>query len=227
MTSTAPPIIPTTIPTTLPTSNLTQPQPQTTTPTPSSIRTFLTRLHDSASNALSHRRPWAELLDRTSFSQPESLTDAASRIRKNYSYFRVNYLTLITLTLAASLAAHPFSLLTLAAVVAAWCFLYLFRQSDQPLVLFNREFSDTETLLLLGVFSVFAVFLTSVGSVLLSALVIGVGIVCVHGAFRVPEDLFLDDQDSGIGAGASVGFLSFLGAATKSAPGAGGSSSVV
>lgn len=55
-------------------------------------------------------------------------------------------------------------------------------------------------------------FLTSVGSLLISALLIGLGIVCTHGAFRVPEDLFLDDQEP-----ANVGFLSFLGGAASSA----------
>ena len=36
---------------------------------------------------------------------------------------------------------------------------------------------------------------------------VGVGIVCVHGAFRDPEDLFMDDQDT---AG-STGLFSFIG----------------
>ncbi|KAJ8425715.1 hypothetical protein Cgig2_009486 [Carnegiea gigantea] len=76
----------------------------------------------------------------------------------------------------------------------------------------SGSFSDKETLGLLVIVSVFVIFLTSVGSLLMSALVIGVAIVCVHGAFRVPEDLFLDDQEPG---GAATGFLSFLGGATK------------
>lgn len=56
------------------------------------------------------------------------------------------------------------------------------------------------------------VFLTNVGSVIISALLVGVGIVCAHGAFRVPEDLFLDDVQEN----ASTGFLSsFLGGAAS------------
>lgn len=51
------------------------------------------------------------------------------------------------------------------------------------------------------------IFLTSVGSVLVSALMVGAAIVCAHGAFRVPEDLFLDEQE----AQASMpGFLSYF-----------------
>jgi hypothetical protein len=134
-------------------------------------------------------------------------------VRKNYSYFRVNYLTAIALVLAFSLLSHPFSLLVLLGLLSAWLFLYLFRPSDQPLVLFGRTFSDKETLGILTVTSLFVVFLTTVGSLLISALFVGVAVVCVHGAFRVPEDLFLDEQESS----ASTGFLSFLGGAATNA----------
>lgn len=48
------------------------------------------------------------------------------------------------------------------------------------------------------------------------AVFVGVAAVCAHGVFRVPEDLFLDEQDSSIG-GETTGFLSFLGAATRGA----------
>ncbi|KAF8406563.1 hypothetical protein HHK36_008651 [Tetracentron sinense] len=41
----------------------------------------------------------------------------------------------------------------------------------------------------------FICLFTSVGSLLISTLMIGFAIVCAHGAFRVPEDLFLDDQE--------------------------------
>lgn len=58
------------------------------------------------------------------------------------------------------------------------------------------------------VLTIFVVFLTAVGSLLISALMVGLAIVCAHGAFRVPEDLFLDDQEV-----SSSGFLSFLGGA--------------
>nr|GEX44491.1 PRA1 family protein B3-like [Tanacetum cinerariifolium] len=38
------------------------------------------------------------------------------------------------------------------------------------------------------------------------------GVLCVHGAFKVPEDLFLDEQEPVNG-----GFLSFLGGAASNA----------
>ncbi|MCD7470212.1 PRA1 protein B3 [Datura stramonium] len=66
-------------------------------------------------------------------------------------------------------------------------------------------FSERETLGILIVSTVVVIFLTSVGSVLVSALMIGLAIVCTHAAFRAPEDLFLDEQES-----PANGLLSFL-----------------
>lgn len=180
------------------------------------LRAFISRLTDSIRHAFSQRRPWLELIDRNSFSRPESLSEATSRVRKNYSYFRINYLTLLAVVLALSLISHPFSFLTLICLLAAWLFLYLFRPSDQPLVVFGRTFSSRETLGILVVVTVVVVFLTSVGSLLISAVLIGMSIVCVHGAFRVPEDLFLDDQEY-----SGPGLLNFLGGAATSAAAAG------
>ncbi|KAL7597646.1 hypothetical protein Lser_V15G26755 [Lactuca serriola] len=177
------------------------------------LRAFLARLTESTRRAFARRRPWYELIDRTAFSKPDSLTDATSRIRKNFNYFRVNYLTLLSGVLAFSLLSHPFSLLTIVSLLCAWLFLYLFRPADQPVVINGRTFSDKEILGILVVLTVFVVFLTSVGSLLMSASLIGLGIICVHGAFRDPEDLFLDDQEiPGTGL-----FSSFTGAATSAA----------
>ncbi|KAL8215169.1 hypothetical protein R6Q57_004618 [Mikania cordata] len=177
------------------------------------LRAFVSRLTDSTRRAFTRRRPWYELVDRTAFSRPESLSDATSRIRKNYNYFRINYITLLSAVLAFSLLSHPFSLLTIVSLVAAWLFLYIFRAPDQPVIIGGRTFSDREILGILIVLTAFVVFLTSVGSLLMSATLIGLGIICVHGAFRDPEDLFLDDQEiPGTGL-----FSSFTGAATSAA----------
>ncbi|KAL6545113.1 PRA1 protein B1 [Orobanche hederae] len=184
-------------------------QPPIATP---AFRTFLSRLSASIRHGLSQRRPWLELLDRSSFTRPDSLTEAASRIRKNFSYFRINYVSLLALSLAFSLLSHPFSLLVLLSLLAAWLFLYAFRPSDQPVVVAGRTFTDREILGILVVSTIIVVFLTSVGSLLISALLVGLAVVCAHGAFRMPEDLFLDEQEP-----ISSGFLSFLGGAASSA----------
>ena len=201
----APPPLPISTPQSNTTTTTAQSPPPIATP---AFRAFVSRLSSSLRQSFSERRPWSELLDRSSMSRPESLAEAYSRIRKNASYFRVNYVTLIALALALSLVTHPFSLLVLLSLLAAWSVLYLFRPSDQPLVLFGRSFSGRETLAALVVITVFVVFVSSVGSLLISALTVGLAVVCAHGAFRVPEDLFLDDQEPG-----NAGLLSFLGGA--------------
>ncbi|KAM7271551.1 hypothetical protein ACFE04_030765 [Oxalis oulophora] len=181
----------------------------TTTP---AFRAFISRLTSSLRQGFSQRRPWYELVDRSALSRPDSVTDAVTRIRKNLTYFKVNYITLLALTIGFSLLSNPFSLILLLSLLAAWTFLYVFKAPDSPVVLFGRTFSDYETLGALIVLTIVVVFLTSVGSVLISALMIGFGIVCAHGAFRVPEDLFLDEQEP-----VNAGFLSFLGGAASSA----------
>lgn len=176
--------------------------------TNSPVRAFITAISDNIRFGLANRRPWSEVADRSAFSKPESLSEATLRLRKNYNYFRTNYLTIITAVLAISLLTNPFSLILLSALLAAWLFLYVFRQSsDPPIVFFGRQFSDRETLLFLIVSTIGVIFLTSVGSVLVSALMIGVAIVSMHGAFRAPEDLFLNEQEP---QGGVPGFLTLL-----------------
>lgn len=178
------------------------------------LRAFISQVSESLRHGFSQRRPWSELVDRTAFSKPETFSEATFRIRKNFSYFRVNYYAITALALAVSLLTNPFSLIIFLGLLASWIFLYLFRPSDQPLVLFGRTFTDFETLALLGALTVFVLFLTSVGSILVSALMAGVAVVCVHGALRVPEDLFMDEQERS----QSNGYMSFIrGAAAANA----------
>ncbi|KAL6204337.1 hypothetical protein ACLB2K_021605 [Fragaria x ananassa] len=177
-----------------------------------SFRSILTRLSGLSRHALANRRPWAELVDRTAFSRPVSFSDAASRVRKNAAYFRVNYLIVLAAVLAYSLLSHPFTLLTLVGLAAAWIFLYSHRQSDQPLVILGRAYSDTQVLFGLGLVTLVAILVTSVLSLLITAVMVGVGIVSAHGAFRDPEDLFLDESQP-LGSG----FASMFSGAASSA----------
>ncbi|KAG2334854.1 hypothetical protein Bca52824_006034 [Brassica carinata] len=134
----------------------------------SSLRVLFSRVLSSARHATSDARPWAELIDRSA---------------KNFSYFKSNYITLVAFLLAASLLSHPFALFLLASLAASWLFLYVFRPSDQPLVIGGRTFSDLETLGMLCLCTVVVMFMTSVGSLLMSTLALGMMAVAVHGAF--------------------------------------------
>ncbi|XVF68442.1 hypothetical protein PTKIN_Ptkin11bG0003200 [Pterospermum kingtungense] len=180
--------------------------------TQQNLRSILTRISASARHALSRCRPWTELIDRTALAKPASFSDATSRVRKNLSYFRANYLIILAAVLAFSLISHPFSLVILISLISAWLFLYALRPSDQPLVIWGRTYSDRETLAILAAFTVVVIFLTSVGSLLISGTMMGLGIVCAHGAFRMPEDLFLDEQEP-----LSSGLFSFVSGAASTA----------
>lgn len=182
----------------------------------SAVRSLFSQISGTVRSSLSNSRPWPELVDRSAFSKPESISEATLRIRKNYAYFRINYISIITVVLAISLLTNPLSLFLLAGLLAAWFFLYIFRSaSDPPLTILGRQFSDRETLVGLVASTVVVIFLTSVGSVLVSALMVGVAIVCLHGAFRAPEDLFLDEQEPQAGV---PGFLSYFTGAAPAAP---------
>lgn len=59
--------------------------------------------------------------------------------------------------------------------------------------------SEREKLMYMsGLSFVVIFFLTSVASVVFSALVTGAALVALHGATRVPDDLFIDDADVSI-----------------------------
>lgn len=82
-----------------------------------------------------------------------------------------------------------------AGVAASWAYLFVVR-GDAPLVISGRTISEREKLLGASGLSVAVIFfLTSVGSVLFSAVCVGLAGVAVHGALRVPDDLFLDDPN--------------------------------
>ncbi|CAN6325583.1 unnamed protein product [Urochloa humidicola] len=213
MAAASPPLLPTTVvPAATPTPTPVSSADVVADANPAAARAFLSRLLESAKRALSGARPWSELVDRSALSRPDTVAEATSRLRKNLAYFRVNYAAVVALSLAAALLAHPFSLAALLALLAAWCLLYILRPADAPpLAAFGRTFSDREVLGGLIASSAFVVFLTSVGSLIFSALALGAAVVCAHGAFRVPEDLFLDEPAE---QAAGNPLLSFIAGAT-------------
>ncbi|KHN26482.1 PRA1 family protein B4, partial [Glycine soja] len=113
------------------------------------FRAFINNLSTSIRHDLDQHHPWLELADHCAFSKPESFSEATFHVRKNFSYFCVNYYVVVSLILTVSLLTNPFSLILLVGLLASWTFLYLFRPSDQPLVILDRTFSDFETLALL------------------------------------------------------------------------------
>lgn len=153
------------------------------------------RVKEYAGTVFKQRKPWSEVLDRTNFSKPSSLAEATSRIRRNLAYFRVNYLIVVLLTLMAAFIMNPSSLFVLGFLLASWMYVFVIRQS--PLVIGGRQLSEREKFLAMAAISFVTIFfLTNVGSVVFTALTFSVCVVALHGATRVPDDLFIDDAES-------------------------------
>uniref|UniRef100_A0A061SJ67 PRA1 family protein n=1 Tax=Tetraselmis sp. GSL018 TaxID=582737 RepID=A0A061SJ67_9CHLO len=164
---------------------------------PDGVRSKVTalwgRTKDVCSHVVSQMKPWSEVLDTTSFSKPAGLNDALSRIRKNVRYFKFNYLTITFLVTAVTFLLDPPSLGILFTLGLVWFYLLIVRR--EPLTIGGRTLSQREQLLgTLGITLLIIFFLTNVGGELIYALLFSAAVISGHGAFRVPDELFLDDD---------------------------------
>jgi len=163
----------------------------------------MSRVTECARHVLSQRREWTELADRSAYAKPENFAEATGRLRKNINYFKVNYVLFMMAVMVLCLLTHPASMFMLVGLGAAW--VYMFVVKTEPLVISGRTFSDREKLIGMSALSLIIIFfLSSIGTVIFMGLGLGCAGVAAHGAMRVPDDLFLDEN-----AGDN-GFFAFL-----------------
>ncbi|CAI9781236.1 unnamed protein product [Fraxinus pennsylvanica] len=149
------------------------------------------------------RRPWLELFSHpASYSIPYSFNEFTSRLKRNFNYFRVNYAMIILIILFLSLLWHPISMIVFMIVFVFWFLLYFFR--DEPIVLFNRMVDDRIVSIMLGIVTIVCLIFTGVWLNILVSILIGLVILVLHAAFRVTEDLFLDEDEVADGGLLSV-----------------------
>lgn len=171
---------------------------------------FAQKLKENAAQSFREAKPWSEVLDRTAFGKPAGMAEVTGRLRKNVAYFKANY-GIVGVGITSMVMFMNFtSIIVLAMLAVLWGYAYIVRTT--PFVMGGRELSDREKFMALaGTSLVVIFFLTGVGATLFYALGLSMLLIGAHAAFRVPDDLFLDEvpeQQSG-------GFLSLLTGGSK------------
>eukprot|EP00798_Chlamydomonas_sp_ICE-L_P019288 gene19288-25932_t len=162
---------------------------------PSAMGAFFGRMKDVGADILKQSKPWGEVVDRSALSKPQNLAEAAGRIRKNAAYFRINYLLVMLTTCAVTFLMHPSSLIVLSILLGGWVYILFVRTT--PLEIGGRTLTEREKLMGMSAISFITIFfLTSVGTVFFSALSISLAVICLHGAMREPDNLFLDEGET-------------------------------
>ncbi|EEF34984.1 PRA1 family protein F2 [Ricinus communis] len=157
---------------------------------------YISRAKERIKEGLGTRRPWKMMFNIRSLNLLPNFQESLVRVRTNVSFFRMNYMIIILMILFLSLLWHPISLIVFIVMAFAWIFLYFLR--DEPLVIFGRVIDDRVVMIVLGALTVVFLLLTHVTLNVLVSLLVGVVVVVIHAVVRKTDDLFLDEEATGL-----------------------------
>ena len=131
----------------------------------------------------------------------ELLDGNLKRVRTDSSFSSSHALSLslsLSLCVCVCVCMCVQSLMVLSGVLMMWVYLYAVRTA--PLVINGTPIDGTSKLVTCSAITMLVVFfLTDVGGLLLWAFTFGCIIIAVHGALRVPDDLFVDESEMNSG----------------------------
>ncbi|XP_028790335.1 PRA1 family protein F2-like [Neltuma alba] len=180
------------------------PAPAPSQPQPTSDLSFVSPATHASRPLYVTPRPWSQLLGFSAFSRPRTKTDAMLRVRRNFSYFKYNYVLVSLVIIFIILFWHPIAMIVYMIVFIAWYSLYFGR--DSPPVLFDQTLDDGTVLCGLGLITVLVLVLAGVWLNLFVSSIVAIVLVGLHAVFRVTDDLFLDEETA-----AECGLLSVVG----------------
>ncbi|XP_075494706.1 PRA1 family protein G2-like isoform X3 [Primulina tabacum] len=155
----------------------------------------ISRSTQNLSACLSRARPWPLFLATTAvIDVPPSFSAATQRLRRNASYFSVNYAIIVTACAAVSLIGAPIALILIGFVFFLWLILHFFR--EDPLLIWGYHVNDWAVILGLVVISIAALWITGPLNNLSIGISVGLLIFVIHGVLRNPEGLYLDENDA-------------------------------
>jgi hypothetical protein len=130
-------------------------------------------------------KPWREFFDRTKFSPPGKM-EAFSRANRNVAYFYSNYVIVAFCSSLYVLITNPQFMVCMSLALAAYLYMRMKVNINEPVVVFGRPLSNMQAFSLLGIFTLISFYMTGGSSTVFWLVLSSLGTVLCHATFREP-----------------------------------------